>query len=368
MRKNIKIFLTFAVCLFLCLSNMMSVILADEIETSSAEVAEYLETDFDVLSGCSDWAAPEIAKAFDLGFVPDELIGKYKEPITRAEFAKVAVMFSAMQYRCSEDDFTGIYVSYYEIDGSRSPFDDCNDSFVLDAKLIGLVNGVGDNRFAPDRSITREESAKMLYNAYVVYSGDGAKIESDPVVSPEDLTVTYADGSTISDWASECVAWVTEVGVMDGVGDGIFSPKSSYTVEQCIATFVRLYEKGEKSIAKDGVSLCPYSPEELLDTLRARFLYHETETTENDLCYVTRGYFSGMTRENTDDIYVVYKTGGMMHIPGPVYKEISAIDKVEFGEDPSVLIVTGRVPTADKTDFIPSTIYVDIFTGEGVNR
>ena len=114
------------------------------------------------------------------------------------------------------------------------------------------------------------------------------------------------------------------------------------------------------------------SPEELLAALRGRFLYHETETVENDLCYVIRGYFSGTTREDQNDVYVVYKTGGvyktsgMMDITGAVYPYFQTVDKMEFGENPYILIVTGKVLSADKTSLIVSVIEVDIYTGKAV--
>jgi len=110
------------------------------------------------------------------------------------------------------------------------------------------------------------------------------------------------------------------------------------------------------------------SPEELLASLRGRFLYHETETIENDLCYVIRGYFSGTSNGNQNDLYVVYKNGGMKDLTGSAYPYFQTVDKVEFGKDPNTLIVTGKVLSADKTSHTVSVIEVNIYTGKAVVR
>ncbi|MBO7405568.1 MAG: hypothetical protein J6V24_11455, partial [Clostridia bacterium] len=122
------------------------------------------------------------------------------------------------------------------------------------------------------------------------------------------------------------------------------------------------------------VVLCPQtgsvpedaSPEELLASLRKRILYHEAETIENDLCYVIRGYFSGTSSGNQNDLYVVYKNGGMKDLTGSAYPYFQTVDKMEFGKDPNTLIVTGKVLTADKTDLTASALEIDIHTGTAV--
>ena len=52
----------------------------------------------------------------------------------------------------------------------------------------------------------------------------------------------YADESAISDWAKSSVAAMKAMGIMQGVSPTEFEPQGEYTVEQAIATMVRLYE------------------------------------------------------------------------------------------------------------------------------
>ncbi len=112
----------------------------------------------------------------------------------------------------------------------------------------------------------------------------------------------------------------------------------------------------------------PATPAEELRALRERFLFHETETVENDLCYVIRGYFSGTTSGNTNDLQVVYKAGGTKNLTGSVYPYFHMIDRIEFGADPKILIVTGRVLSKDGEKLTPSTLEVDVYTGAAAVR
>ncbi len=53
----------------------------------------------------------------------------------------------------------------------------------------------------------------------------------------------YDDISKVSKWASNSVQVISNLGVMEGVGDNKFVPKDTYTAEQAIATIMRLYNK-----------------------------------------------------------------------------------------------------------------------------
>ncbi|MCL2045948.1 MAG: S-layer homology domain-containing protein [Oscillospiraceae bacterium] len=51
----------------------------------------------------------------------------------------------------------------------------------------------------------------------------------------------YADANDISAWAREFVGQMQAAGIMGGVGENAFSPKGAYTREQAIVTIVRLF-------------------------------------------------------------------------------------------------------------------------------
>ena len=172
----------------------------------------------------SDWAKPEIEKALSAGFVPAELTN-YKANITRKEFATLAVWFMAYNLGYSYDEFADAVISKTD----EAIFDDTDDADVLLATRIGIVKGIGNNLFLPDGDITREQAATMLFRTYMAY-GTGAYMSE----------TAYSDNDSISDWAKDAVRFCGNYGVMNGYDTGAFGPKDNYTVEQSIATFVRL--------------------------------------------------------------------------------------------------------------------------------
>ncbi len=126
-------------------------------------------------------------------------------------------------------------------------------------------------------------------------------------------------------------------------------------------------ELGSEGVFAAG-SPQPGTPEEQLEALRQRFLFHETGIAENELCYVLSGYFSGTPGGNTNDIQVVYKNGGTKNLTGSLYPYFHLVDQLEFGADPKILVVTGRVLAADKQSLVVSVVEVDIYTGSTVVR
>ena len=55
----------------------------------------------------------------------------------------------------------------------------------------------------------------------------------------------YDDINEISEWASDSIQVISNLGIMKGVGNNRFAPQDTYTTEQAIVTLVRVYEKAE---------------------------------------------------------------------------------------------------------------------------
>ena len=73
----------------------------------------------------------------------------------------------------------------------------------------------------------------MLARTYRAYQS-----EEPDVLEP----VSFTDRADIADWALEDVALMSQLGIMNGVGDGRFDPLGTYTEEQCFISLLRLYE------------------------------------------------------------------------------------------------------------------------------
>lgn len=95
----------------------------------------------------------------------------------------------------------------------------------------GLVQGVGDSRFAPDRAITREEAAVMLRRWAILLGYDA--FLPDGVAACND----YAD---ISPWADDSLYWATDAGILDWSPGGRLNPAGSLTEEEVSAALTRL--------------------------------------------------------------------------------------------------------------------------------
>ena len=90
------------------------------------------------------------------------------------------------------------------------------------AQQSGIVQGVGENRFAPMDSITREQLAVMLWRA----SGSTQSLAAFP------------DAGTCSDWARTALAWAVERGILNGM-DGRLAPGGTATRAQAAAMLTR---------------------------------------------------------------------------------------------------------------------------------
>jgi hypothetical protein len=91
------------------------------------------------------------------------------------------------------------------------------------ASSNNLITGVGDNKFAPNDSITREQFATLLYR-YTQWSDAGNGTSRTP--SPTDANLSaYTDAETISDWAQEAMAWAYANGLVTGRTPTTLAPK-----------------------------------------------------------------------------------------------------------------------------------------------
>lgn len=107
-----------------------------------------------------DWYAPYLKQAVAAGLTEGKADGSFGvgEGLTREDMAVIA---------CRLLPKLGI-----SVDGEAKAFAD--DSLISDyakeavsqLKALGLVSGVGDNRFEPQRFVTRAEAAQIIYNLF----------------------------------------------------------------------------------------------------------------------------------------------------------------------------------------------------------
>ena len=168
----------------------------------------------------SEWAVESIRMAYSLGLIPHSLFASprnYTINITRAEFSVLAV---------------ALYEHFREPITGRVTFTDTTDPNVEKAAYLGIVTGVGNNLFAPDAPLTREQAAVML-SRLMGLLGMGVY---------EAVPPNFSDANEISNWAIMSVGHMQSSGIMSGVGDNRFAPQNPYTREQSIVTIIRLFD------------------------------------------------------------------------------------------------------------------------------
>ncbi len=174
----------------------------------------------------SAWAQKSVDAARAAGIVPAQVNSAFDTAITREDFCSLA----AAVYRAWEKkDALTAYTS------SSVSFSDTDNADVLLCASAGVVNGVGNGKFAPQKNITRQEAASMLYRLAAL----NKNTKDDEATS---LPHIFADSANIQSWAWKNVDWVYRQGIMNGTGSNQFTPDGAYTREQSIATMLRLYD------------------------------------------------------------------------------------------------------------------------------
>lgn len=113
------------------------------------------------------------------------------------------------------------YTSRWFTDVAHSPYADELNTMAT----YGLLRGVGDGAYAPDGPITRAELCAMLCHALNRVSAGASSAYSDV---PADA------------WYAPYVAKITEMGLVNGKGGGVFDPNGQVTNQELATVLGRL--------------------------------------------------------------------------------------------------------------------------------
>lgn len=174
----------------------------------------------------SSWAAQTVVDAANAGIVPETLQNGYQKNITRKEFCQI---IDALLHKKLADYDKELYLTSISYNDARAALTDTWDASVLACYRFGIINGVGNNKFSPNESLTREQAAKILMGAANKINLPGSEANT-----------SWADASQISSWAHEGINFVVGAGIMNGTGENKFDPQGLFTREQAIATAYRM--------------------------------------------------------------------------------------------------------------------------------
>ena len=184
-----------------------------------------------------DWAYDEVVEAIEEDLVPVDLQNLYHNDITRIEFCRVAVQ--TVEATLGQDiagvvkEKTGRSLSDWQ---NEYPFNDTTSRDVIAAYALGIINGYGNGRFAPNSRISRQEAAVMLSRVAKLVGVDTTGVEG----------TVFTDGDKTADWATEAMNFVSHYGIMQGIGNDTFDPHGTYTREQSYMTVLRLFQTAEQ--------------------------------------------------------------------------------------------------------------------------
>ncbi len=184
-----------------------------ELGTPSTETARFVDL------GNHAWAADSINALADKGIIKgtSETTFSPAANITRADFAILLVRAFELKSENVEN------------------FSDVSDSDYFAKELAiarncGIVNGIGDNKFAPKNSITRQDMMVIVYRALMKM---GTELEADEVSTP--------DFSEVSDYAKDAVSALVNADLVNGK-NGLIDPLANTTRAEVAVLLRRILE------------------------------------------------------------------------------------------------------------------------------
>ncbi len=153
---------------------------------------------------------------------------------------------------------------------------------VMSLSEKGIISGFDDGSFKPGAYVTREQIAKMICLAINAEINDG-------------ISTTYIDVNT-GHWYARYVSTMTELGVVNGVGDGKFGVGDNLTRQDMAVICYRLIEKGiinktaaeESEVFYDIDQASDYAKEAIINMKNMHIINGVGDNTFNPLGMITR--------------------------------------------------------------------------------
>ena len=109
-------------------------------------------------------------------------------------------------------------------ENAKENFADAGNTYYTDylaaAKSLGITDGIGDNKFAPKKEITRQEMAALLYNTL-------DSIDELPEGTAEKSLSDFGDANQVAPWAKDAMTLFVKTGIITGSGDQITPASTS---------------------------------------------------------------------------------------------------------------------------------------------
>lgn len=145
-----------------------------------------------------------------------------EDSISRGDFVTLLVRMLNLSSEVAGEGFADVSADTYYYEP------------ITTAKTLGVITGVGENRFEPEGKISRQDMMTMTYRALEKLGmADFGK---------SDLTM-FRDTAEIADYAIESVSYVVGGGLIAGDENGYINPNANTTRAETAVFLYRLYSK-----------------------------------------------------------------------------------------------------------------------------
>ncbi len=118
-------------------------------------------------------------------------------------------------------------------------FTDAGDTYYTDyllkARRLGIVQGIGNDLFKPENHITRQETFVMLYNALKA-------IDELPALTAGKTLEDFTDADEVANWAEEALSHLVGAGMLQGSGNKL-DPRTGTTRGQIAQVLYNLLSR-----------------------------------------------------------------------------------------------------------------------------
>lgn len=108
-------------------------------------------------------------------------------------------------------------------------------AYLAEAKRLGLAEGIGNNAYAPERTITRQETFTLLYRTIKL-------LDKVPSASTGKTLADFGDRDQIAPWATEAMTALVSTGTLSGSA-GMLDPEGNTSRAQMAQVLYNLLVK-----------------------------------------------------------------------------------------------------------------------------
>lgn len=163
------------------------------------------------------WAREAVAELYKLGIVNgvSEKLFEPNRAVKREEFVTMLAKAAGLEAKDCEMSFADVSEGDWYYEGVKAAYSN------------GAVSGISEDMFGAGFDVTREDTAVMVYRLFADKIGENT------------AEVSFTDADEISEYALNSVTKLCAGGIINGMGDGSFSPKGTTTRAQAAVVIYR---------------------------------------------------------------------------------------------------------------------------------